>query len=172
MSCIADAGYNGPCEAIVDAFQDVPQKLDFADRCGVIWPCARECGPPAVGEPCPQDWVHLGEGICAAPASYKISGCELLYDMRGWTTSRKATFAEECAVRWPCGQISESRSCHVLDTSACPLRWRKQGVVCMPPADKRGACSTPMELSSMDINERVQWGTRCAVRWPCMDQEE
>merc|ERR1711957_355968 len=133
---------------------------------------ARECGPPAGNGACPQDWVHLGEGIFPAPASYKVSGCELLYDMRGWTSSRKIAFAEKCGVWWPCERISGIGSCHVLDTSVCPLRWRQQGDVCTPPANERGACSKPIELSSMDNNERVQWGTTCAVQWPCMDRED
>jgi len=119
-TCIATPEYSGPCPSTLPPFESDQERAEFASRCATSWPC-RTCPVEGHGVVCPQFWTHAGNGLCAAPASYKESGCPLIQDMAGWSAATRREFATRCRVRWPCTGQESAVGARDMSTPAEPV---------------------------------------------------
>lgn len=177
-TCVADVNYDGACEALVQ-FAHEGDKKEFAERCGVSWPCKSRC--QGSGSTCPLDWTHIGDGVCAAPKYFQAEGCRLLQGFRGWTPTMKSEFAQRCGVAWPCpttsgvdhvdGPVrSGTAACTELNMAPCPFAWRSSATgVCRPPEFSTGPCSQPLQAAAMTVEEKLRWAGDCLLPWDCND---
>jgi len=99
MSCVADINVQGQC-ALEANFKDENDKREFAEQCQVSWPCATSSCKPS--GPCPLDWTHLDDSRCAAPAYYKVAGCDLVQDFSNMSDAAKLTHSKKCGFQWAC----------------------------------------------------------------------
>lgn len=181
LVCSMDVESDGLCEQEV-SFADIAAKMEFAERCDVSWPCKTHC-EQSVPSQCPEDWIPIGDGLCAAPNAYKVDGCRLLQQFRGWSAPMKSVFADKCKVVWPCdtqsieeeqsdGAISQA-SCVDLDLAAgsCPRSWvsRDDGL-CEAPPDLQGPCSSPKDFRRMSAEQKILWASECFVDWKCVGE--
>jgi CPW-WPC domain-containing protein len=165
--CVKDVDGSASCEAEV-SFATLTEKKEFATRCSTSWPCEEECDNE--GFVCPVGWNHIGEGECKAPPGYRSLGCPKSVRFHGWNATMKATFAAQCAVRFPCASQSaaEQEECHSIDVSRCPRSWRYQHGYCEPPlTTSHGHCGESIRLDGMTLGEKLSWGNECGVTWPC-----
>ena len=116
--CVAPAGYTHPCVGR-KAFGDFgwQEKRQWADQCGVQWPCRSPqgsfahlkavaplsrvgaCSADFIAE-CPQGWQTLGDS-CAAPSTY-TGPCSGLMRLGSLTAAQKRIYSEACQSPWPC----------------------------------------------------------------------
>lgn len=56
------------------------------------------------------------------------------------------------------------------DFFRCPKSWKKQGVLCFAPADYSGKCSTTLDLSSMNTEQKQAAAQQCKFEFECQDE--
>lgn len=180
--CLADLGYDGPCEPEV-SFEDARAKQLFAERCKTSWACNSHC-ETRVNSRCPQEWTHIGGDLCVAPATYKVPGCKSVRSFRGWTAEMKTNFSEACRVSWPCesdedkdklqshdGPVREATCELDLSRYSCPRSWsRRADGFCEPPPDPSNSCEVAKKFDGLSAEEKILWASDCLVDWPCIGE--
>jgi len=53
------------------------------------------------------------------------------------------------------------------DFSKCPDGWLSQGVLCSAGSDYKGECAPEVDLSEMNIEQKVAFAAACSVKFPC-----
>jgi len=170
----------GECDHEV-AFHDGEDKMQFAARCSVTWPCVQKCsGTLSI---CPADWEDIGGAVCAAPPYFKSPGCPLLQSFHGWTSAMKLAYAQNCSAAWRCagsgpkagegnGPLVEP-DCNALDLAptACPRSWvRLANGACDAPSDYGGPCARQQVFVGMSDEQKLKWASQCLVAWRCQGE--
>ncbi|GIX62739.1 CPW-WPC domain-containing protein [Babesia caballi] len=109
----------------------------------------------ALAQDCVKDY-----SVCEAPISY-FGRCATSLPFVN-TKEDKQRLEEECGIRWPCYNY-----CDPDYEAKCPRFWYLEGGVCMPTPAYQGRCADPTDLRRMREDEKVLWGNRCGVKWPC-----
>merc|ERR1712228_1113505 len=121
---------------------------------------------------CPNDWTHIGDGLCVAPPYYKYEGCPLLKSFRGWTASLKTKYSQQCHIQWPCDEEEiPPEFCEEFDLTRCPRQWMvKEDGSCLPPSDFLGPCAVAKQVKSLSDDEKIAWASSCGIEWPCVGE--
>jgi len=53
------------------------------------------------------------------------------------------------------------------DWSACPDGWKRNGMLCFADAGYSGPCSSPFDVLSMSVPEKMAYVRHCKVSFPC-----
>eukprot|EP00973_Karenia_brevis_P096364 12431514-Karenia_brevis.AAC.1 len=56
------------------------------------------------------------------------------------------------------------------DFFQCPKTWKKQGVLCFAPANYSGKCSTILDLSDMDAEQKEAVARQCNLEFECQEE--
>merc|ERR1711862_948133 len=92
-TCEPPADYDGLCAAVDLSNYSPSAKETFAWKCRASWACAPACKKQFDG--CPEAWVDVGSGVCAAPPDY-TGICSLVTDFSTFSRTKKAEWSVLC----------------------------------------------------------------------------
>jgi len=158
--CNAPLSYRGPCSATQDVTDDSEAaKRQLEAACFVQWPCRNACLPD-YSSTCPLNWIDMGNGVCDAPAAYS-NHCPKRVRMTDEIFKR--SFANECAVHWPC-----RKSCEEDFGQPCPEDWVLSDGICeVGNRPYNGPCAPFANLNNLTIQDKMQYGALCQLQFPC-----
>lgn len=164
--CIAPAGYGGACKKVQTFVgKTAAEKQRIAEECKAPWPCVDACLQGRdYDNLCPEGWSDSGDGFCDAPASFQTK-CATSYDFAEMSLQFKQELAQTCGFNWKCKE-----QCEQDFSSACPEEWTEVPMnpgLCMAPPTYAGSCSFSVDTAPLSSAQRLAFGNKCAVKWPC-----
>ncbi|KAG6439959.1 uncharacterized protein BBOV_IV010435 [Babesia bovis T2Bo] len=123
---------------------------------------ARDACLKDYSQSCPEGWTEsiVYSAACEAPINY-IGPCATRLPVV-MTKQDKVELEEKCNINWPC-----FNTCDIEENAKCPIYWYMEDNVCKPSPGYSGRCVEPMDPNQMHQQEKILWGNRCQVKWPC-----
>jgi len=158
--------YDGKCKSVV-RMGDELFKEEFGIRCGLKWPCKKQCQED-FGLACPTGWFLL-DGTCVADSAY-AGPCVPFAALAKLDTDAKQFYGEKCNVEFCHEAHKETEElCDPDIASNCPLGWKSVGsrIGYCYGVDYRGACRPIVSMAFLEKAGRKAFAETCGVNWPC-----
>lgn len=109
---------------------------------------------------CPDTFVKVGDGQCAAGDDYSGPSTDEAYDFSNWSSMALDRFSEQFGVAFKCKQCSRDLS------APCPIGWSGEGTECSPPVDYSSSCETT-DFGGYSESMKEYWSSICNAWFPC-----
>ncbi|XP_053990279.1 uncharacterized protein LOC128882635 isoform X2 [Hylaeus volcanicus] len=192
-SCIAlyRVQYESKCNPVQPfPIMSKSQKQLAEIKCRIAWPC-RKCHHDYLRPPCPQGWIHEGDGFCRISPelvknksfdfSVKSQWCSPALNFKFMVPELRQLWSKICGYDWPCFQ-----TCERDFSSPCPHHWKqvkdkaassKDITICIPlqhnsiemhAQPNSFPCGRKLVVP-LNILDRYLLESNCNIKWPCQE---